>query len=207
MKRKLTWLLMGILAISGVFSVNAAEKTQREVRMEYQELQKNLAWMSEGLTKLAQSKDRNLTLTKDQKQKLLPLFKELVKRNIVITKSKQRNQEEGQNGGRERRQVDENDPQVKARREKMQANLTFGKAQESKIEKVLTAKQITYLDNLNFQAEKYGFIEWRRQGNSGQGGQRQQIDQKELDARRKKMEQGRAELVKLNLSLIKILEK
>jgi len=207
MKRKLSWLLMGILAITGVFSVNAAEKTQREVRREYQELQKNLAWMSEGLSKLAQSKDRNLNLTTDQKKKLLPLYQELAKRKIVRTKLNKRDQEDSQVGDRGRRQVDENDPQVKARREKMQANLVFGKVQESKIEKVLTPKQLTFVDNLNFNAEKYGFFEWKRQGNSGQGGQRQQVDQKELDARRQKMRQGRAELVKLNLALIKMLAK
>jgi Spy/CpxP family protein refolding chaperone len=179
----------------------AAPASNVQVRQANQEMRKNLAWLTEGLNDLGQSKDEKLKLTAAQKKKILPVFEALVSNNLVlltVPEGRQRNQSSGS-----RPQFDAGDAKVQAMIRKMKDQIEFGNKQADLIDGFLTEKQLSYIDNMDFNAEKYGFLDFEKIF-GGDGFQRP--DQKTIDEMRTKARAGQEILVKLNNDVFKMLK-
>ena len=190
-----------LLAVSPVCP--GAVTTSQQIAQNYQEMRKNLAWLTLGLNDLGRGNDSKLKLTADQRKKILPVFETLVGNNLVLLTAPPKRQHENQS--QNRRQYDPNDPMAQARMRKQKEQTDFGNKQADLIDAVLTPAQRSYIDNLNFNAEKYGFIDFRKLfGNGGPGQQRP--DQKVIDDMRTKMRAGQEALIKLNNEVLKMLK-
>jgi hypothetical protein len=200
MSKKILLLAMVFMVMMGSVC-RAAPASNAQVSQAYQEMRKNLAWLTEGLNDLGQTNDSQLKLTAAQKQKILPVFEALVGNNLVlltVPEERHRNQSSGS-----RPRFDANDSRVQARLRKMKDQTEFGNKQADLIDEILTEKQLSYIDNLNFNAEKYGFIDFQKIfGDS----QRQRPDQKTMDAIRAKARAGQERMVKLNNEVLKMLK-
>lgn len=225
-------LVMAILMAFSTVSFGAARDFQG-ISSKSNEMRQNLAWLTEGLYQLGNSKNAKLVLTKEQKKKILPIFQGMVDKNLIMLKLAPNNgrngnnrangnNQGGQNQGGQRGSFDVNDPQVQARIKQMQELTDFGNAQIDLVDKILTKGQVNFLDNMDFNAEKYGFIDYQRMfannsGNNGQesgqsqgGGQSQMggqgANQAEFQKLRQKMRAAQEQLVKLNNDVMKVLK-
>ncbi len=213
MKRKL--FLISVLLLSG-FGLQtlsfgapvaaAAAAAGAQIRQEFQEMRQSLVWLTEGLKNLNGINAKNLKLTAAQKKKIRPLFEDLIKNDLVLLKmpqERQRNQAQNQF----RRQADFNDSQLQSRMKRIKEQTDYGNKQADLIDAILTDAQRTYIDNMDFQPEKYGFLDFRQIFGSGQGiSQGERPDPKVVADFRSKMQSGQEELIKLNNEVLKILK-
>lgn len=181
----------------------APASDNQQVGQNLQEMRKNLAWLTLGLSNLSQSNDSKLKLTTAQKKKILPVFEGLVSNNLIRLTLPPQTQHNNQSE-QSRPQYNPNDPQVQARIRKMKDQTELGNKQADLIDSILTDGQRNYIDNLNFDADKYGFLDFHSL--LGNGGQQQQPDQKTIDAMRAKIKAGQAALVKLNNEVLQMLK-
>jgi hypothetical protein len=206
---KKLYLLVFILVL-GIGSVCLGATTpapRSQAGQDNQEMRKNLAWLTEGLKNLDQSNDRKLKLTADQKKKIRPIFEDLVKNNLVLLTAppeRQQNQNQNQSQNQQRGQFDPNDPKVQARMKRMKEQTDYGNKQADLVDVILSGAQKSYIDNMNFVPEKYGFLDFRKVFGNFQQGQRP--DQKTMDDFRSKMKAGQTELIKLNNEVLKMLK-
>lgn len=186
----------------------------------FREMQQNITWTVEGLQQLGKSPDRALTLTKPQAQKLLPVYQELIAKKIIRIEAGKR--EEKRPDFRPSGQGEQGDPRFQKREKAMVALTGFGKAKMDQINRILTARQRSFIDNLDFQPEQYGYFKMQgppagigsgnRSGNgtfSGQSqdGQRSRAERsgrRELDPKQKA---AREQLVKLNREVLEMLKR
>ncbi|MGE5581125.1 MAG: hypothetical protein ACM3X9_01155 [Bacillota bacterium] len=201
---KRTLILLTALIL--VFTVLAlAAPTFQQIAKDNQEMRKNIVWLTEGLLNL--NNDSKLALTKDQKKKILPIFQDLVSQKIVVLQRepKQQHRQNNNNEFRTQGPPDLNDPLVQARIKKLQEATVYGNTQADAIDRLLNQRQLSFIDNMDFDPEKYGLIDFGRLfGGSGQR-QGQRPNQASLAALRKKIQAGRERLIKLNNQLMKIL--
>jgi hypothetical protein len=180
----------------------AASGSNAQVRQAYQEMRQNLAWVTQGLDELGKSNAKDLKLTAEQKKKILPVFEALVGNKLVMLSMPEQDQRHDQSSG-VRGQSNPSDPKVQARLRKMKDDTAFGNQQADLIDNCLTAKQLSYIDNLVFSPEKYGFLDFQKIFGSDQ---RQRPDQKMMEQVRAKMRAGQELLVKLNNEVLKMLK-
>lgn len=238
--------LVGLILGVGVCGALAAEQDVPDPMKATWEMQKNIAWTVEGLYQLGKSTDKALRLTPAQAKRILPLYKELITRKII------RLQLERNRGGRKPSGSEPdrvagpppigkegpsdggpggNPQQHQARMEQKAALIAFGNAKMEAINRVLTKKQVSVIDNWDFKAEKYGFPDFSHRasghhpggnsqfggaphlgrrgqaGNNPSGGpnmrRRDFVRHRPMNPR---MEAGRKLLVKLNQDVLKMLQ-
>lgn len=226
MLRKILAVSFGILLLAGSISWAASSNSQ-QIRRDNTEMRKSVVWLMEGLTALSKTKDGKLQLKPNQKKKILPIFQALVREKVLVLTVDRRNQVYGQNSNRPNNQngadnsqgqrwgMDPNDPRVQARMKQMQEQTAFGNKQADLIDGILNEKQVAFIDNLNFDAEKYGFLDFRNsmggsQNNGQSGGQSQgqfqRPDPQVMAKIRQQMQAGRENLVKLCNTVLKVLK-
>ncbi|MCL6590106.1 MAG: hypothetical protein K6U80_09160 [Firmicutes bacterium] len=238
MIRKLM-LIGGILLLAMSPAAQGAAQDFMRVSSNYSEMQKSLVWLTEGLSKLGNHKDAKLILTKAQKKKILPVFQALIDTRLVqleIQDNRQGNGGANQRQGQGQRQwpgqggnnqgglraFNQNDPQIQQRLKQMQEQIDFGNKQIDLIDGILTGAQVKFIDNMDFNEEKYGFLNFQRNfrnngqngGNAGtgqDGGQNgmnnsQGFNQQAFEEIREKMRAGQEALVKLNNAVLKMLK-
>lgn len=236
MIRKLV-LLVGVLLLAVSPVVYGAASDYQQIASKNQEMQQSLAWLTEGLSKLGSHKDAKLVLTKAQKKKILPIFQALIDKKLIRLEVQQNNgqggnnqqqgqgqgQRQGQGGNNQggQRNFDPNNPQMQQRLKQMQEQSDFGNKQMDLIDAALTDAQVKFIDNMNFNAEKYGFLDFQQMynnrqngagGGSDQGGQggmnngAQGFNQQAFQQMRQKMRAGQEILVKLNNAVLKMLK-
>jgi hypothetical protein len=236
MIRKLV-LLVGIVLLAVSPVAQGATTDFMELSNNYSDMQQSIAWLTEGLSKLGSHKDAKLVLTKAQKKKILPLFQALIDKKLVqlvVPENRQgnggNNQRQGQGQGQGQRQwqgqggsnqggqrtFNQDNPQMQQRLKQMEELLNFGNQQIDKIDAALTPAQVKFVDNLDFNEEKYGFLDFRgtfgnRQGgtsggNTQSGGSGQGFNQQAIQQIREKMRAGQEQLVKLNNAVLKMLK-
>jgi hypothetical protein len=200
-------LVLGLILLLGISSIGfGAQLTFQQVSQASQEMRKSVEWLTEGLFDLR--KDQKLALTAAQKKKILPIFQSLIQNKIVqisIDNNNNNNHNHNNNVSSQSGVPNVNDPQVQARMKRMQDATIFGNAQTDAIDAILTKEQTTFIDNIDFNADKYGFIDFNKLFGGGGGHQGQRPDQATMDAMRKKMQAGRELLVKLNNQVLDML--
>jgi hypothetical protein len=201
MLKKIGLLMMVFVVIIGSVCWAAPASTV-QAGQAYQEMRKNLAWLTQGLNDLGRSSDGKLKLTADQKKKILPVFETLISNNLVLLTIPEHERRNSQSAG-SRTQFNANDPKVQARIRKMKDQTELGNQQADLVDGFLTEKQLSYIDNLEFNAEKYGFIDFQKLFG---GDQRQRPDQKTIAEMRAKTRAGQELLVKLNNEVLKMLK-
>lgn len=201
-KKMVLFTMVFIVIISSVCWAAPVSNAQAGQAYQYQVMRKNLAWLTQGLNDLGKSSDGKLKLTADQKRKILPVFETLVSNNLVLLTVPERDRRRNQSEGT-RTQFNANDPKVQARIRKMKDLTEFGNKQADLIDGLLTEKQLSYIDNLEFNAEKYGFIDSQKLFG---GDQYQRPDQKTIAGMRAKTRAGQELLVKLNNEVLKMLK-
>ena len=189
--------------ISVLISSTVCFGAQLTFQQASQEMRKSVTWLSEGLLNL--EKDKKLALSADQKKKILPIFQSLIQRKIVLIAINNNNHNQNNNFRGQSGAPDVNDPQVQARMKRMQDEITYGNAQTDAIDAILTKEQTTFIDNIDFNADKYGFIDFNKLFGGGGQRQGQRPDQATMDAIRKKMQAGRELLIKLNNQVLAML--
>jgi hypothetical protein len=244
-------MLLGV----GAAEVYAAEPTAPDSMKAQFEMRQNIAWTVDGLLQLGNSKDRALKLTKAQARKILPIYQQLIAKKIIrlqLEKGKNGHPDfPGPNGGPRPNVIGDHkgggppdfqpqaqsggDPQhFQDRMRERTALVTFGNAKMEAINRILTKKQVELIDNLDFDAEKYGFpnrdhFQNHPGGNNPGGAQysgghgqfggtrhhnhppgdemrRPKYDQRQPMAMDPKFEAGRKRLVKLNQAVLKMLQ-
>ncbi len=205
MIRKLSFGILGLFLVSSL--AWGAPLNLPQIRNQNTEMRKSVVWVMAGLQALDQSKDHNLRLQPHQKQKILSIFNSLVSKKIILLKSEpnQRNNgERGQSGAN----LDPNDPKTQERLKALQEQTAFGNRQVDLIDGILTPKQSGFIDNLNFQADQYGFFTYQNSGQSGgQGqGQFQGTNPQQMAKLRQQIRTGRANQVKLFQNVAKLLK-
>lgn len=202
---KKTLLLLSIACLLVVSPAGwGSPKTFSEIRRDNSEMRKNITWLLEGLLELGTKKDPKLVLTLKQKQAILPVFQALVENKIIILKNDPP-QNSGNNNNQRQERPDPNDPAWKERIKKTEDQTAFGNGQSDKIDQILTKAQLELIDNLEFNAEKYGYVDFTKYFSGGQTGQRP--DPKVAGEIRGKMKAGREEQVKLNNNVLAMLTK
>ena len=201
MVKKILMLMIVVTAISGSVCW-AAPASNAQAGQEYQEMRKNLAWLTLGLNDLGKSSDGKLKLTANQKKKILPAFETLIANNLIMLTVPERDRHQNQSGV-SRTQWDPNDARAQARLRKMKDQTELGNRQADLIDGFLTEKQLSYIDNLNFDPEKYGFLDFQKIFGGNQHGR---PDQKVIDEMRAKTRAGQETLVKLNNEVLKMLK-
>jgi hypothetical protein len=225
-------LLLGVLA-TGAYAAGPAAPDPMKAQFE---MRKNIAWTVEGLYQLGKSKNRALKLTPAQAKKILPLYQELIAKKIVQLKLEKGPEERhggpepGRNGnlkaGPPAAPPVGNPRQHQARMKEKAALVTFGNAKMEAINRILTKKQVEFVDNWDFKAEKYGFPNFsnhaggnhpgsgnhfggdRKPGNKPPGGANlRRPDQGQRRAMDSKMAAGRKLLIKLYQDVLKMLQR
>lgn len=209
MKRKILLVLVFAIIV-GIVSVCYGAPTpspRSQVGQDNANMRQNLAWLTEGLNILGKSSDAKLALKPAQKKKILTVFQVLIDNKLVLMEMPPERQS-GQN--QQHRQYDPNDPEVQSRIKKLKDQTVLGNQQADKIDAVLTEAQRSFIDNLDFKAEKYGFIDFRKlfgssQGGS-QGGSQTRPDPAVMSKIRGQIRAGQELLVKLNNEVLKMLK-
>lgn len=104
--KKSLFSLVFIAVLAFPLRVWGAEPTFPEVMQENREMRKNITRMTEGLYQLGKSWNKRLALTKGQARRILPLYRELIEKKIILIEikperpgdSKQRNSARNSNG-------------------------------------------------------------------------------------------------------------
>lgn len=226
MIRKILTISLGILLLTGSVSWAAPPNVQ-QIRHDNTEMRKSVVWLMEGLAALSKTGDGKLQLKPSQKKKILPVFETLVREKILVLTIERTNQGNGSNVNRPNNQngaangqnqrwgMDPNDPRAQARMKQMQDQTAIGNKQSDMIDGILNEKQVAFIDNLKFDAEKYGFLNFQnsmggssgsgQSGNQGQG-QFQRPDPQTMAKIRQQMQTGRENLVKLCNAVLKALK-
>lgn len=229
----LTCLLLGGAGINRAYAV---EQVTPDSMKSFMEMRKNIAWTVEGLYQLGKSKDRALKLTPAQAKKILPLYQELIAKKIVQLKLAKGIGEGGPEPGRPGGPPPSGkgdpkegppaappggDPQPHQARMRERATLVpFGNAKMEAINRILTKRQVEFIDNWDFKAEKYGFpnfpnhVGGNHPGGNGQFGEPPRTNHGQPGnlhhGRRRamdpKLEAGRKLLIELNQNVLKILQ-
>ena len=182
----------------------------RKARQENTEMRKNLAWLMEGLLILSSHKEKTLALSKTQAQKILPLLNELVAKKIIDVEI---NEEQRQWGSRNRGNQGNqgggfwnmDEAQLQKFLKTMKEQTKLGNDKIDQIDNLLKEKQISFIDNMKFDGKKYGFFETRQFRNQGE--EMQRPDAAQMEAMRKRMQEARKRLVKLNNDVLQALAK
>ena len=211
---KVVLLAVGLLLISASACFGAQLNFQ-QIRRDNTEMRKSIVWLLEGLVQLSKSNNKDLALQSAQKKKILPIFQALVREKIIVLEANRRNQFNNSNNSSGRQaggqfNFDPNDPRVQERVKKLQEQTDFGNKQSDLIDRILTKKQSGFIDNLDFNADKYGFADLRSlmpAGGAGQGqGQFQRPDPQTMAKIRQVMQTGRDNLIKLCNEVQKLLK-
>jgi hypothetical protein len=235
MNRRFVTIVLGICLTIGVTGVYAATANIPNPMKAELEMRKNIAWTVEGLYQLGKSKVRDLRLTPAQRKKILPLYQKLIAKKIIQLKlkpvhGKERGGPQPDDRVAPKRGAPDARPggdfrQAPSRLAKRKALIAFGNAKMEAINRILTKKQVEFIDNWDFKAEKYGFPGLPNfPGGKGHfggpppGGDRPhgKNPSDRAKARRpnpgkpdprvlKKLEEGRKRLVKLNQAVLKML--
>lgn len=200
MLKKIVLLTIILTAIAGSVAWSAPA-SNNQVGQAYQEMRKNLAWLTEGLNDLGKSRNPELKLTAAQRKKILPVFESLIANNLVVLALPERDQRRNNSSG-PRSQPDSGNSRVQARLRKMKDQIEFGNRQVDLIDGFLTEKQLSYIDNLNFSPEKYGFLDFQKMMGSDR---RSRPDQKAINEMRAKVRAGQEKLIKLNNEVLEML--
>jgi hypothetical protein len=228
MRKFLPLILFGLLTGVGAVGAYAAEPTPSNPMKAVFEMSKNIAWTVDGLYRLGKTSDRTLKLTKTQAKKILPIYKELIAKKIIRLEMKKGFGGPPRDGktGPKARQPGGAAPPPKAHPQDSRALVAFGNAQMEAINRILTKKQVELIDNLDFDAEKYGFPNHRKVPAGPNGGPppngklhggpppgkkmsedvRQRPDQELARPRDPKFKAGRKRLVRLYRDVLKMLQ-
>lgn len=202
MRKRIVLLIMIFMVIMAGSVVWSAPASNAQAGQAYQEMRKNLAWLTQGLNDLGKSGKHELKLTGAQRKKILPVFESLVHNNLVMLALPETDRHRNNSSGF-RSQSGPGDARVQARLRKMKDQTEFGNQQADLIDSFLTEKQLSYIDNLDFNPEKYGFLDFQKLFGSDQ---RSRPDQKTLDEMRDKARAGQELLIKLNNQVLKMLK-
>jgi hypothetical protein len=179
MKKCYGLALLGLVVGLGAGAVFAAERATFDPMRAALEMRKNIAWTVEGLYQLGKSKDRTLHLTAAQTKKILPLYRELIAKKIIVLQlekdqgKKRRGPAPDRSGGPPNAEPGDSQ-QHQARMQERAALVGFGNAKMEAINRILSKKQVAFIDNWNFKAEKYGFPNFvNRTGAKHHGGKGQ----------------------------------
>jgi hypothetical protein len=238
MNKRLVLALFSLLLATEVTGAFAAGSTAFDPMRTQLEMRTNIAWTVDGLAQLGESKDRALKLNKAQARKILPIYKALIAKKIIQLKlEKVQGKRPGFPGSGPEGGSPDSKPQVQPggdpqhQQERMResaALVTFGNRKMEAINRILTKKQVEFIDNLDFNAEKYGFpnrdhfsnhpggnfqsgapsghLGGNRPGNNQPGGDQRRSIRKQRPPMDPKLEAGRKRLIKLNQAVLKMLE-
>ena len=198
MKRFAGWVSLFILALSPVClgADSTGTLNIQDLMRQGNAMRQNVAWMTVGLDELLKSQQRRLALTPKQRKQILPIMQGLVREKLILLKAETQLAVSGQSGSQPRNGAQRSQGQARqtqgqagqqwprsgqnggltgdqAGLQKLQELIIFGNAQADKVDAVLTPVQVSFIDNLDFQPEKYGFAASRQFGNGGsniQGG-------------------------------------
>jgi hypothetical protein len=124
------------------------------------------------------------------------------KKILVLKIAPNQYNNQGQRGN-----MDPNDPKIQERTKALQEQTAFGNQQADLIDGILNRKQVAFIDNLNFKAEKYGIRDLQNGSQSGGQGQGQlQRDPQLMTKARQQMRTGREIQVKLCQNVAKMLK-
>ena len=171
------------------------------------EMRKNVTWMVAGLAELEKSKVKALHLTKEQKLKIRPIFQELITQKIISLKIPA----SAGNYGLKRNRLGASEERT-GNRQKMAQGLEkqalLGNKSADLVDGILSKAQVSFIDNLDFQAENYGYQAARGNGQSGRslGNGTSSPDPKGVGVARKAMQEGRERLIKLNIEVWELLK-
>lgn len=256
MKRLAVWVSLFLLVFSPACLGATPSETLdiQEIMRQGNTMRQNVAWLTVGLDGLLKTKERKLQLTSKQKKQILPIMQGLIREKLILLKPeaqpdgrtgqqqarRQTQQTQGQIGQqwRQIRQGSGLNPgtsQIQAGVKKLQQQITFGNSQADRVDAILTPNQVSYIDNLDFKPEKYGFVSRQQFGNtginrqngsagtqSGQSGQYRQSGQSGQTGQtwrstgnrqtgnqtlQKQIEAGRALLIKINNEVMTLLRK
>jgi hypothetical protein len=190
------WWLAAIAALLlGAGPAWGAERRVPDGLKAHQEMRQNIIWTVEGLSHLCQSKDRKLALTGPQAKRILGIYQELIAKKIILIEVPARRQE--------RQRVRSGAGDHGERRSELADLTQFGNKKLAEIDAILTPEQVKLMDNLDFDAAKYGFIDFGSFQNSS--GERPNPAQ--LRAVRDQLRAGRERQVKLNREVLELLKK
>jgi hypothetical protein len=216
-KKKLTGvclaMMLGLASIAG-----AAAPNPRDILRDNQKMRQNITWLVAGLAELGKSAQPNLRLTPEEARKILPIFEELITRRIIILNisdfpknQEQRPSNPQPSSGTPSQPSAQSRPQNNTtgggeRMAKLALETTFGNAQTDRVDALLTKKQVVFIDNLNFDPLKYGYLDFTRgRSANGTSGNQMSASQAPVDPRQQ-LEKGRLEQVKLNNQVYRILK-
>lgn len=179
------------------------------IMAEWQQLQKqqtenrtNLLRLIEGIKKLGESKNRKLSLTKDQAKKILNVMEELINKNILFTKKPDMQDVgsgrrwpagEGQSG----REV--GPEKLGARIQELAKQEKFVGECLEKMKSYLTSTQADFIDKMKFDPSVYGLDRGRQYPRQRQG----MPDPKLIEKRRQEGLTKQAELTSKVLEMLK----
>lgn len=191
MKRFAFWLSLVLLVSPVCLGADSGERLNiQDLMRQSNAMRQNIAWMTVGLDELLKSKDHRLQLTPKQKKQILPIMQALVRKKLILLKPETESATPGPTGApqrseerrnlQQRRQTQGQTGQQKPRLQqgsgltgnqaglqKLQELIIFGNTQADKVDAILTPDQVSYIDNLDFKPEKYGFTVSRQFGNGG----------------------------------------
>ena len=171
------------------------------------EMRKNITWMVAGLAELGKSKVKALRLTGEQKQKIRPIYQELITQKIISLKISA----PVANAGVKRNRSGAGDEKT-GNRQKMAQSLEklalLGNLSADQVDEILNKAQVSFIDNLDFQAENYGYQGARGNGQSSRslGNGTSSPDPKGVEVAKKAMQEGRKRLIKLNIEVWELLQ-
>ena len=135
-----------------------------------QSAEQDLVWLLAGIMDM--ERDKKLALTRDQAANMWPTFKSLVDKGLIRLEvdpaqfeignrpgwqgqgqSQSQSQSQGQTG---QGAVQRDDARIRELRKQREAREEALRQAIEKIEKVLSAKQVAYVDNFDFDPAKYG---------------------------------------------------
>lgn len=206
-KRWLALGFIGVMLLAATSVMAAPDKTMWEFRKANTEMRKNVTWMMEGMLKLSQSSDKRLVLMAAEKKKILPIVQAMVDRKIIILKAEDHfGGHQNQGNGQSQNRPDPNDPAVKARIREMQDQTDYGNKQADQIDLLLTSSQKRFIDNLDFNAEQYGYLDFSKLFGSQAGGQWQRPDPQKMQQIRDQMHAGMERQAELNRKVLAMLQ-
>lgn len=208
MLKRIVLLIMIFMVIMAGSVVWSAPASNTQVGQAYQEMRKNLTWLAEGLNGLGNSGNSALKLTAVQRKKILPVFESLVHNNLIMLTLPETDRQRNNSSGF-RSRSESSDSKVQARLSKIKDQIEFGNRQADLIDSFLTEKQLSYIDNLDFNPEKYGFLDFQKLFGSDRrfgGDQRSRPDQKTMEEVRTKARAGQELLIRLNNQVLKMLK-
>jgi hypothetical protein len=206
-----TFLLM--VSIAGAATLNS-----RDALRENQKMRQNITWLVAGLAELGKSTQTELQLTPAEAQKILPIYEGLITRKIVILNSNdfpKARESQPSGSSTPAGSPAPSNPQPRPPRDtagsndrlaKLAAETAFANSQADQVDALLTKKQVVFIDNLNFDPVKYGYLSFTR-GKSANGTNSNQpsASQAPVDPRQQ-LEKGRLEQVKLNNQVYRMLQ-